>query len=56
MSQFEPPPDAITITFPQPAALLNMNSRESVECTCPFRWTTHYRSCPLYVPDSEVES
>ena len=28
MTAFEPPADAITITFPQPAALLNMNDRE----------------------------
>jgi hypothetical protein len=28
MTGFEPPPNATTITFPQPAALLNMNSRE----------------------------
>lgn len=28
MTAFEPPADAITITFPQPAPLLNMNSRE----------------------------
>lgn len=25
---FTPPPDALTITFPQPAPLLNMNSRQ----------------------------
>lgn len=28
MTAFEPPAGAITITFPQPAALLNMNDRE----------------------------
>lgn len=24
---------------------------DTPKCTCPFRWTTHYRTCPLYVAD-----
>ena len=35
------------------SSLIFQVAPESAECTCPFRWTTHYRSCPLYVLDSD---